>query len=172
MAIRCPGCGKDNEDGARFCKACGKPMAGAQPPPPVAETPSPVAAPAPAVPLPGYPAPSYAVVKPRSKKLSIILGLAALTVVAIVVVVLVITLSGGGGVAGKYKRTGSDEILELKADGTFVIEGSIPFDGTYEVNGSILTLHMEVFGYTTDMKATIKDGRISSDYGGEVYVKQ
>jgi zinc-ribbon domain len=160
----CPSCGMELAEGAKFCKACGKPIVGAQPPPPAA-------------PLPGYPVQPQAAAGPRRSKAPIIMGLAALAVVIIVVVViLVFTLGGDGGVAGTYSNTedGVTIAFELKPDGTFTFSEdiSIPVEGTYEVNGNKLIMHMKMFdlAYTYDVEGTIEGGKINID--GTIYVKQ
>ena len=140
-----------------------------RPAPPTAETPTYVAAPPPAAPLPGYPVQPQAAAGPRRNKTPIIIGLAALAVVIIVVVViLVFTLGGDGGVAGTYSNTEgwSHDRLQLKPDGTFTFSEdiSIPVEGTYEVNGNKLIMHMKMFdlAYTYDVEGPSRAARSTS----------
>ena len=174
----CSSCGKEQPEGAKFCRECGKPMVGAQPSP-SAEAPPSMAAPTLPVSSPGDSIPPYAAVKPRRNKTPIIVGLAALAVVAIVVVVLVVTLGGGGGdgggVAGRYKSTSSGLGIELKSDGTYDMLDSNEevmevFGGTYEISGDKIEMRIESDYGDIVNEGTIKDGKI--EMNGEVYVKE
>lgn len=181
--INCPVCGAEQREGAKFCKSCGNPVGGEQPPqsaaanapavPPAATAPQAPAAPPPATsPSPGYPAAPYAAAKPGRGKTPIILGVVgAVVVIAVIAVVLAITLGGGGGsgVAGKYYNIEDGELLELKADGTFTI-GELGMEGTYRVDGNKVYLTISYLGYEVDTVGTIEGKRLTIE--GDVYEKK
>jgi ketosteroid isomerase-like protein len=114
----CGSCGKASEDGQKFCRYCGRPVAQAGAAAPLSAAPPALAAPpAPAPPLgPGlgavYPPPSayppgaWSAPQPRRSRKGLLIGLAALVVVVAVACVLAfVVFKGGGGAASAPEQT-------------------------------------------------------------------
>ncbi len=106
--IVCPKCGRQLNDGAKFCPGCGTAIAPAAPAP--APAPAPTYAPAAPAPAPAYrapapapaPAPVPAPAKKGFPKKALLFGGIGVAAVAAIVILCVLIFSGGGGKKPSY----------------------------------------------------------------------